>query len=99
MEGQYVDGMVDGEWTGYEYGLKTWTEYFDNDELLYYLEYTYHQNGQLATKESFNADEKLNGVSETYHQNGQLASKINYNDGSIARVIEKYDFNGNSLIR
>ena len=97
MEGQYVDGMVDGEWTGYEYGLKTWTEYFDNDELLSYLEYTYHQNGQLATKESFNADEKLNGVSETYHQNGQLASKINYNDGSIARVIEKYDFNGNPI--
>ena len=97
MEGQYVDGKLDGEWMGYEYGVITWTEYFDNDELLYYLEYTYHQNGQVATKESFNADEKLNGVSETYHQNGQLASKINYNDGSIARVIEKYDFNGNPI--
>ena len=97
MEGQYVDGKLDGEWTGYEYGLKSWTEYFDNDELLSYLEYTYHQNGQLATTESFNADEKLNGVSETYHQNGQLASKINYNNGSIARVIEKYDFNGNPI--
>jgi antitoxin component YwqK of YwqJK toxin-antitoxin module len=97
MEGQYDDGKLEGEWTGYEYGLKTWTEYFDNDELLYYLEYTYHQNGQLATKESFNADEKLNGVSETYHQNGQLASKISYKDGSINQVIEKYDYNGNPI--
>ena len=43
------------------------------------------------TKELFNADEKLNGVSETYHQNGQLASKISYKDGSIVKVIEKYD--------
>ena len=76
MEGQYDDGKVDGEWTGYEYGVKIWNEYFDNGDLLYYLEYTYHQNGQLATKELFNADEKLNGVSETYHQNGQLASKL-----------------------
>ncbi|MDA9750683.1 hypothetical protein N9V01_00745 [Gammaproteobacteria bacterium] len=97
MEGQYVDGKLDGEWMGYEYGVITWTEYFDNDELLYYLEYTYHQNGQVATKESFNADEKLNGVSETYHQNGQLASKISYKDGSIDKVIEKYDYNGNPI--
>ncbi len=97
MEGQYVDGKEDGEWTGYEYGLKTWTEYFDNGEPLSYLEYTYHQNRQLASKKSFNAEERLNGISETYHQNGQLASKINYKDGNIVQVIEKYDFNGNPL--
>ena len=95
MEGQYVDGKADGEWTGYEYGLKSWTEYYDNDEILSYLEYTYHQNRQLATKKSFNAAEKLNGISETYHQNGQLASKIDYKDGNVVQVIEKYDFNGN----
>ena len=95
MEGQYTDGETDGEWTGYEYGLKTWTEYFDNGELLSYLEYTYHQNRQLATKKSFNPEEKLNGISETYHQNGQLASKINYKDGNVVKVIEEYDFNGN----
>ena len=55
------------------------------------------ENGQLATKETFNAEEQLNGISETYHQNGQLASKINYRDGAVVRVLEKYDFNGNSL--
>ena len=97
MEGQYVDGKADGEWTGYEYGLKSWTEYYDNDEILSYLEYTYHQNRQLATKKSFNAAEKLNGISETYHQNGQLASKIDYKDGNVVQVLEQYDFNGNPL--
>ena len=97
MEGNVVDDEVDGEWNGYEYGYKIWTEYNDNGNLLYYLEYSYHENGQLATKETFNAEEQLNGISETYHQNGQLASKINYRDGAIERVIEKYDFNGNSI--
>ena len=97
MEGQYVDGKADGEWTGYEYGLKSWTEYIDDDEILSYLEYTYHQNRQLATKKSFNAAEKLNGISETYHQNGQLASKIDYKDGNVVQVLEQYDFNGNPL--
>ena len=97
MEGQYVDGKADGEWTGYEYGLKSWTEYIDDDEILSYLEYTYHQNRQLASKKSFNVEERLNGISETYHQNGQLASKINYKNGNIVQVIEKYDFNGNPL--
>ena len=97
MEGQYVDGKADGEWTGYEYGLKSWTEYIDNDEILSYLEYTYHQNRQLATKKSFNAAEKLNGISETYHQNGQLASRIDYKDGNVVQVLEQYDFNGNPL--
>ena len=97
MEGQYVDGEADGEWTGYEYGLKSWTEYIDNGEILSYLEYTYHQNRQLATKKSFNAAEKLNGISETYHQNGQLASKIDYKDGNVVQVLEQYDINGNPL--
>ena len=97
MEGNVVDDEVDGEWNGYEYGYKIWTEYNDNGNLLYYLEYSYHQNGQLATKETFNAEEQLNGISETYHQNGQLASKVNYSDGVIERVIEKYDFNGNPI--
>ena len=97
MEGNVVDDEVDGEWNGYEYGYKIWTEYNDNGNLLYYLEYSYHENGQLATKETFNAEEQLNGISETYHQNGQLASKINYRDGAIMRVLEKYDFNGNPL--
>tara|TARA_Y100000816_G_C26099588_1_gene582482 strand:- start:2204 stop:2917 length:714 start_codon:yes stop_codon:yes gene_type:complete len=97
MEGQYVDGEPDGEWTGYEYGLKSWTEYIDNGEILSYLEYTYHQNRQLATKKSFNAAEKLNGISETYHQNGQLASKIDYKDGNVVQVLEQYDINGNPL--
>ena len=97
MEGQYVDGKADGEWTGYEYGLKSWTEYIDDDEILSYLEYTYHQNRQLATKKSFNAAEKLNGISETYHQNGQLASRIDYKDGNVVQVLEQYDFNGNPL--
>ena len=97
MEGNVVDDEVDGEWNGYEYGYKIWTEYNDNGNLLYYLEYSYHENGQLATKETFNAEEQLNGISETYHQNGQLASKINYRDGAIVKVIEKYDFNGNSI--
>ena len=97
MEGNVVDDEVDGEWNGYEYGYKIWTEYNDNGNLLYYLEYSYHENGQLATKETFNAEEQLNGISETYHQNGQLASKVNYSDGVIERVIEKYDFNGNPI--
>ena len=97
MEGNVVDDEVDGEWNGYEYGYKIWTEYNDNGNLLYYLEYSYHENGQLATKETFNAEEQLNGISETYHQNGQLASKINYRDGAVVRVLEKYDFNGNPL--
>ena len=97
MEGNVVDDEVDGEWNGYEYGYKIWTEYNDNGNLLYYLEYSYHENGQLATKETFNAEQQLNGISETYHQNGQLASKINYRDGAIVKVIEKYDFKGNSI--
>ena len=97
MEGQYIDGETVGEWTGYEYGLKTWTEYFDNGELLSYLEFTYHPNRQLATKKSFSPEEKLNGISETYHQNGQLASKIDYKDGNVVEVLEQYDFNGNPV--
>ena len=97
MEGQYIDGETDGEWTGYEYGLKTWTEYFDDGELLSYLEFTYHPHRQLATKKSFSPEEKLNGISETYHQNGQLASKIDYKDGNVVEVLEQYDFNGNPV--
>ena len=97
MEGQYIDGETVGEWTGYEYGLKTWTEYFDDGELLSYLEFTYHPNRQLATKKSFSPEEKLNGISETYHQNGQLASKIDYKDGIVVEVLEQYDFNGNPV--
>ena len=97
MEGNVVNDEVDGEWNGYEYGLKTWTEYNDNGNLLYYIEYSYHQNGQLAAKETFNAEEQLNGISEIYHQNGQLESKINFQNGKVVKVIESYDYNGNLL--
>ena len=72
-------------------------EYNDNGNLLYYLEYSYHQNGQLASKETFNAEEQLNGISETYHQNGQLESKVNYQNGNVVKVIERYYYNGNPL--
>ena len=38
-------------------------------------------------------------ISETYHTNGQLESKNLYGSGEFIKTLEKYDFNGNPLIR
>ena len=97
MEGQFYNDLLEGEWKGYEYGLLMWTEAYKNDELLSYVLFEYHDNGQIALKESFDAMDKLDGISEAYHSNGQLKSKIQYKDGNIVKVIERYDFNGYSL--
>ena len=98
MEGQVYNGLMEGEWKGYDYGLLSWTEVYDNDELQSYVLFEYHDNGQIALKEYFNSSEKLDGISEAYHSNGQLKSKIQYKDGNVIKVIEKFDFNGYSLL-
>ena len=97
MEGQFYNDLLVGEWKGYEYGLLMWTEAYKNDELLSYVLFEYHDNGQIALKESYDGMDKLDGISEAYHSNGQLKSKIQYKDGNIVKVLEKYDFNGYSL--
>ena len=99
MEGQMVNGLAEGKWTGYEYGRVVWTEDVKNDITITLTEFLYHDNGQIAEKNSYNGSEELHGISETYHNNGQLESKTLYEDGEIVRIIEKYDFNGNPLIR
>ena len=97
MEGNMVNGLAEGEWIGYEYGQISWTEQVENDETVSYSEYLYYDNGQLSMKDVFNNNDELHGISEAYHQNGQLKSKIEYKNGTIVRIIEKYDFNGNML--
>ena len=72
MEGQFYNDLLVGEWKGYEYGLLMWTEAYKNDELLSYVLFEYHDNGQIALKESFDAMENLM-ESQAYHSNGQLS--------------------------
>ena len=50
MEGQFYNDLLVGEWKGYEYGLLMWTEAYKNDELLSYVLFEYHDNGQIALK-------------------------------------------------
>lgn len=97
MEGSNVNGVNEGEWKGYENGFISWTENVKNGETVIYTEFSYHDNGQLSLKEKYNSDDVLHGISETYHQNGQLKSKIEYKNGAVFKIIEKYDFNGNSI--
>ena len=97
MEGEMVNGLAEGKWTGYEYGRVVWTEDVKNDMTVSLTEFSYYDNGQIETKYLYNDSEELHGVSETYHRNGQLKSKIRYKNGSVESVIERYDFNGNPL--
>ena len=99
MEGQMVYGLAEGEWIGYEYGRVVWTEDVKNDITMSLTEFLYYDNGQISEKNSYNGSEELHGFSEAYHSNGQLESKTLYENGELVRIIEKYDFNGNSLIR
>ena len=96
-EGNMVNGLAEGEWIGYEYGLISWIEDVKNDMTVSITEFSYYDNGQIETKDLYNESEELHGISETYHRNGQLKSKIKYKNGSVERVIERYDFNGNPL--
>ena len=79
MEGQFYNDLLVGEWKGYEYGLLMWTEVYKNDQLLSYVLFEYHDNGQIALKESFDDMDQLDGISEAYHSNGQLKSSIKGN--------------------
>ena len=97
MQGNMRDGLMQGEWIGYEYGRISWTENLKNDEVVSATEYSYYDNGQISTKQVFNGDDELHGISETYHQNGQLKSKIEHKNNKVVRIIEEYDFNGNLL--
>ena len=99
MEGEMVNGLAEGEWIGYEYGRVVWTEDVKNDITINLIEFLYYDNGQISEKNSYNGSEELHGVSEAYHTNGQLESKTLYENGELVRIIEKYDFNGNPLIR
>ena len=92
-----VNGLAEGEWIGYEYGLISWIEDVKNDMTVSITEFSYYDNGQIETKDLYNDSGELHGISETYHRNGQLKSKIKYKNGSVERVIERYDFNGNPL--
>jgi antitoxin component YwqK of YwqJK toxin-antitoxin module len=97
MKGNMRDGLMQGEWVGYEYGRLSWTENLKNDETVSFTEYSYYENGQISMKEVFNDNDELHGISEAYHQNGQLKSKIEYQNDKVVRIIEEYDFNGNLL--
>ena len=97
MEGEMVNGLAEGKWTGYEYGLVSWTEDVKNDITMSLTEFYYYDNGQISELWKYNGSEELHGVSEEYHQNGQLKSKVEYKNGELLRVIEEYDFNGNPL--
>jgi antitoxin component YwqK of YwqJK toxin-antitoxin module len=97
VEGNMVNGLAEGEWIGYEYGLISWIEDVKNDMTVSITEFSYYDNGQIETKDLYNDSGELHGISETYHRNGQLKSKIKYKNGSVERVIERYDFNGNPL--
>ena len=97
MEGDMVNGLGEGEWIGYEYGRVSWTEDVKNDETVSITEYSYYENGQISTKEIYNNKEELHGISLVYHQNGQLKSKMKYQNGTLVKILEKYDFNGNLL--
>ena len=99
MEGEMVNGLAEGEWIGYEDGRVVWTEDVKNDITMSLTEFLYYDNGQISEKNSYNGSEELHGFSEAYHSNGQLESKTLYENGELVRIIEKYDFNGNSLIR
>ena len=97
MEGNMFNGLAEGEWNGYEYGRISWTEVVKNDETVTFTEYSYYENGQISKKDIYNNKEELHGVSEEYHQNGQLKSKTDYQNGTLVKILEKYDFNGNLL--
>ena len=97
MEGDMVNGLAEGEWIGYEYGRISWTEDVKNDETVNFTEYSYYENGQISTKEIYNNKEELHGISLSYHQNGQLKSKTEYENGTLVKILEEYDFNGNLL--
>ena len=97
MEGNMINGMAEGEWVGYEYGRISWTEDVKNDETISFTNYSYYDNGQISLKDVYNNNEELHGISEAYHQNGQLKSKTEYQNGTLVRLIEEYDFNGNKL--
>ena len=97
MEGNMSNGLAEGEWIGYEYGRISWTEVVKNDETVTFTEYSYYENGQISKKDIYNNKEELHGVSEEYHQNGQLKSKTDYQNGTLVKILEKYDFNGNLL--
>ena len=92
MEGEMVNGLAEGKWTGYEYGLVSWTEDVKNDITMSLTEFYYYDNGQISEIWKYNGSEELHGVSEEYHQNGQLKSKVEYKNGELLRVIEEYDF-------
>ena len=97
MEGEMVNGLAEGKWTGYEYGRLSWTEDVKNDETINLTEYSYYDNGQVSMKDVYNGNSELHGISEAYHLNGQLKSKTEYRNGDVIRIIEEYDFNGNLL--
>ena len=97
MEGEMVNGLAQGKWTGYEYGRISWTEDVKDDITMSVTEFYYHDNGQISGVLNYNGSEELHGVSEEYHQNGQLKQKVEFKNGEMLRVIEEYDFNGNRL--
>tara|TARA_B100000035_G_C20976330_1_gene543314 strand:+ start:492 stop:1163 length:672 start_codon:yes stop_codon:yes gene_type:complete len=97
VEGNVVNGKLEGEWISYEYGQITFKEYYQKDTLLSIEEFSYYDSGQLEFMKTYNSDELQHGITVTYHQNGQLKEKVKYDNGNLIEIIEQYDFNGNPI--
>ena len=97
VEGNVVNDKLEGEWISYEYGQITFKEYYQNDTLLSFEEFSYYDSGQLEFMKTYNSDELQHGTTVTYHQNGQLKEKVKYDNGNLIEIIEQYDFNGNPI--
>ena len=97
VEGNVVNGKLEGEWISYEYGQITFKEYYQKDTLLSIEEFSYYDSGQLEFMKTYNSDELQHGITLTYHQNGQLKEKVKYDNGNLIEIIEQYDFNGNPI--
>tara|TARA_Y100000287_G_C14158955_1_gene323692 strand:- start:188 stop:859 length:672 start_codon:yes stop_codon:yes gene_type:complete len=97
VEGNVVNGKLEGEWISYEYGQITFKEYYQKDTLLSIEEFSYYDSGQLEFMKTYNSDELQHGITATYHQNGQLKEKVKYDNGNLIEIIEQYDFNGNPI--
>ena len=95
LEGYMKNGKMDGKWVAYDYGRVSEESFYDDDELIRYVEYWYHDNGQIQSKQAFNSSENLDGISEAWHGNGQLEARAEFDNGELVEIIEQYDMNGN----
>ena len=95
LEGYMKNGKMDGKWAAYDYGRVSKDSFYDDDELIRYVEYYYHENGKMQFKQSYNSSEEFDGISEAWHENGQLEARAEFDNGELVEIIEQYDRNGN----